>query len=129
MVRMFAVASSYPQWPRSGASMPMKRMCSPLSRTIVSPSITWVTTAMGTGATEAAVLAGGSVFGGDGGAVGGRVRATVGAATVVAGVVVGACVDGVTEVAGAALVAGSSVAVAAADVPAAWTAVEPSFGA
>src|SRR3954451_19241005 len=70
--RMFVVASASPQCALSGVSMPMKRMCSPLSITTVSPSITCVTTTVG-----AALAVVGLVAGGVSGAAGASVTATV----------------------------------------------------
>src|SRR5690242_10601202 len=96
MFRMLAVASVEPQCPRSGVSMPMKRMCSPVSMTIVSPSSTWVTIDVAAAASDgagAAVVAGGSVLEGGGGTVGAPV---VGGA-VMGGAVVGASVAGAVE--------------------------------
>ena len=125
MLRMLAVASVEPQRPRSGVSMPMKRMCSPVSMTIVSPSSTSVTidvAAGASGALGAAVVAGGSVLGGGGGTV---VGGSVGATVVGGAAVVGASGAGAVEVVGAA--GGGSWVVAGASTV--WTELEPPLGA
>src|SRR4051812_36363055 len=97
--------------------MPMNRTCSPVSMTMGSPSMTWVTTDVAAGGTGATVVAGARVGGGGDGVVGGGVGRTV-CATVVATAVVGPSVVGVVEVAGATVDVGGSVLAAAAAVSA-----------
>lgn len=54
---MFAAASAYPHWPRSGVSIPVIRIVAPVDTTKVSPSMTRVTRTPVVAVVAAVVLA------------------------------------------------------------------------